>query len=81
MSDDLAELEERAERGLFSDYEDAGHALREIRDDRRYRELGFDSWQHYCNQRLGIARQTASDVIRAADVAARRRHPRADGRV
>jgi hypothetical protein len=69
--DGFREVEERAERGLFKDYCEAGEALRQLRDEKQeqWRPV-YRTWTRYLNERLGICRQTAAYMIRAAEVAA-----------
>lgn len=65
----LGELERRAEQGLYRDYQQAGEALRAIRDGGLYRAThrGFGA---YVEERFGCARSTAYALIQAAEVAA-----------
>jgi NAD(P)H-dependent FMN reductase len=69
--DGFYEAEQRVETSLYRDYREAGEALRQIRDEQRARWLTlYGTWTHYLNERLGICRQTAAYMIRAAEVAA-----------
>ena len=65
----LAGLEAIIETGLKTFVEVAGPALREIRDSRLYRHLGFGTFQDYCRERWRMSRVHAHRVIEAAAVA------------
>src|SRR3954452_6111802 len=67
--DAFEEAEKRVKQGLFRDYREAGEARRQIRDEELWRPL-CDTWARYLDERLGICRQTAAYMIRAAEVAA-----------
>lgn len=62
----LQELESIVEHGLQTFYE-VGKALDEIREQRLYRET-HKSFETYCRDKWGIARQTAHRFIAAAQV-------------
>ena len=62
----LKELETVIEQGLQTFYE-VGKALDEIREKRLYRET-HKTFEAYCRQKWGIARQTANRFISAAQV-------------
>ncbi len=62
----LTELETVIERGLTT-FVDVGLALLEIRDSRLYR-LSHSTFEGYCQQRWGIARRTAYQLMDAAEV-------------
>lgn len=62
----LKELEAVIERGLETFYE-VGIALEEIREKKLYRET-HSSFEAYCRDKWGIARQTANRFIGAARV-------------
>jgi hypothetical protein len=69
--DGFYDAEQRVEASLYRDYREAGEALREIRDEREAQWLPlYGSWTRYLDGRLGICRQTAAYMIRAAEVAA-----------
>jgi hypothetical protein len=69
-ADELADLEEQVEEGLFRDYVKTGEALRAIARGKGYRHHGYTTFNAYLREHVGIARQTASDWVRAAEVAA-----------
>ncbi|NJL69698.1 MAG: hypothetical protein HC894_29665 [Microcoleus sp. SM1_3_4] len=62
----LQELESIVENGLQTFYE-VGKALDEIREQKLYRET-HKSFENYCRDKWGIARQTANRFISAAQV-------------
>ncbi|MEG4323096.1 MULTISPECIES: hypothetical protein [unclassified Microcoleus] len=62
----LQELESIVEHGLQTFYE-VGKALDEIREQKLYRET-HKSFETYCRDKWGIARQTANRFIAAAQV-------------
>jgi SAM-dependent methyltransferase len=67
---DLMEHEKAIEQGIAS-FREAGWALERIRDDRKYRAAGFDTFEDYCRQRWDISRAQAYRLISAyATVAA-----------
>lgn len=65
---ELAQLEERVERGLQTFYE-VGAALLTIRDARLYRE-SFQTFEDYCRERWAMTRQHANRLVAAAEVMA-----------
>lgn len=67
--DDLLDLEERAERGVYRDWVEAGLALGEIRRRRLYRRE-HRTFANYVRDRFDLARSTANELVCAADVAA-----------
>lgn len=64
---ELAQHEQTIERGLTT-FVDVGLALLAIRDARLYR-LEHDTFEDYCRERWGMARQRAHQLIEAAQVA------------
>ena len=62
----LSECEGIIERGL-STFVEVGNALLEIRDSRLYRE-SHATFEDYCRERWGMARQRANRLIEAATV-------------
>jgi SAM-dependent methyltransferase len=62
---ELQALERRIETGL-SAYIEAGKALKEIRDSGLYAEYG--TFEAYCDQRWGISRSRAYQLLKAQDV-------------
>jgi hypothetical protein len=62
----FVELEQVIEQGLQT-FVDVGRALMEIRDSRFYRET-FDSFEEYTQNRWGISRQRAHQLVDAAAV-------------
>ncbi len=64
-SDDLAEREARAQRGIVAFAEE----LRAIRDERLYPNAKQkDAWKDYCKSRWSMSKQYIDGVIRAAPV-------------
>lgn len=63
----ITELEAVIERGMQT-YVEVGEALEEIREAKLYRE-DYATFEDYCRERWGMARQTAYDYLRAAEVA------------
>jgi hypothetical protein len=61
----LAECEARIEAGLPT-FIDVGNAIREIRDERLYRE-NFDTFEEYCRERWGWGRSYVNKQIEAAN--------------
>ena len=64
----LQENEAIIERGLEA-YREAGIALKEIRDERQYKDT-HKTFEAYCRERWQMTRQQANNLIRAADTAA-----------
>ncbi len=64
---ELLQLETVIEHGLHT-FVDVGTALLKIRDSRLYR-TAFDTFEDYCRQRWGMARNYANKMILAAEVA------------
>lgn len=64
----LAELERVIARGM-SEFVAVGNALLTIRDERLYRERGFDSFEDYCRQRWSLGRAHSYRLIAGAKVA------------
>jgi hypothetical protein len=56
------------ERGLKT-FVEVGKALAEIQDGKLYRRQGYATFEDYCQQRWGMARQTAYDHVKASEVA------------
>lgn len=65
---DLMEHEKVIEQGLET-FLEVGHALLAIRDDRKYRAAGFESFERYCRERWEMSKAYANRVIDAARVA------------
>ncbi|MBD2019163.1 hypothetical protein H6F43_03060 [Leptolyngbya sp. FACHB-36] len=63
---ELSQLEERVERGLRA-FCEAGLALRQIRDNRLYRE-SYDVFEDYCRDRWDLGKSYAYELIAAAEV-------------
>lgn len=63
----LAELETVIENGLQT-FAEVGDALFTIRDQRLYREQGFDTFEEYCQKRWNWGRHYANRQIAAAQV-------------
>lgn len=61
----LSECEARIERGLAT-FVDVGNAIREIRDDRLYREQ-YATFEEYCKERWGWDRRHANRHVEAAE--------------
>jgi hypothetical protein len=61
------EAEEVIERGLAT-FVEVGRALARIRDERWYREQGFENFAYYCRERWGMTRRYADYQIDAAHV-------------
>lgn len=53
------------------DFVSVSHALRTIRDERLYREAGYRSFEAYCQERWGIERWRARQMIEAVENARR----------
>lgn len=62
----LDELEQVVEAGLTV-FVQVGNALLEIRDSRLYRQA-FPTFEAYCRERWGMVQQSATRMIRAAEV-------------
>ena len=62
VSPQLLDLEARVARGFL----DAGKALLEIHDSRRYRERGFNTFESYVRERFSISRAYAHRLVTAA---------------
>jgi hypothetical protein len=62
---DLPTLERVIEGGLRT-FVDVGQALLEIRDGRLYREQEYATFEAYCQQRWGLKRQRAYELMGAA---------------
>lgn len=62
----LAKCEEVIDRGLHT-FVDVGNALLEIRDSRLYRET-YSTFEDYCKERWGWARNYANKLIASAEV-------------
>lgn len=65
---ELARHERVIERGL-RDFAGVGRALLAIRDERLYREAGYETFEAYCQERWGIERRRAYQLMEAAAVA------------
>lgn len=63
----LVENEEIVDRGLAT-FVEVGLALMQIRDERQYREAGYDRFEDYCNERWQFGRHRANRLIEAAEV-------------
>ena len=67
VSPRLAELESTIERGLAT-FVEVGNALREVRDSELYKtDLGFDSFEHYCEDRWQLSRRRAYQLMDGAE--------------
>lgn len=64
----LADCESKIERGIAV-FLEVGNALLEIRDSRLYRQQ-FSTFEDYCKERWGFARNYANKVIAATEVVA-----------
>lgn len=62
----LAEAEAKIERGLSTFWE-VGNALMQIRDERLYRS-DFQTFEDYCQQRWGMTRRRANQLVEAAQM-------------
>lgn len=62
----LEELEAVIERGLKT-FMEVGQALLIIRDDRRYKEAGYETFDDYCIGKWGFKRQYATRIMRATE--------------
>ncbi|MDP8943095.1 MAG: hypothetical protein M3N16_03105, partial [Actinomycetota bacterium] len=60
---------ERGVRAAMEAYVEVGGALREIREERLYREQGFTAFDEYCRERWGFSRFHAHRLIQAARAA------------
>lgn len=65
----LEELEAVIERGLET-FIEVGQALKEIRDNRLYKEIGYTRFEDYCRERWSFERSYAYYLIQSAGVAA-----------
>lgn len=66
--DTLQELEAKVARSFV----DGAAALRQIRDEARYRtEAGYDTFEEYCRERWGFSRQRAHQLLAGAELAQR----------
>ncbi|HXH58432.1 hypothetical protein [Iamia sp.] len=64
---DLMEHEKVIEQGLAT-FIDVGWALMQIRDGRKYRAIGFDTFEAYCQDRWDLTRQHANRLIAATGI-------------
>lgn len=65
---DLMEHEKVIEQGLTT-FVEVGRALLAIRDGRKYRAAGFDTFEAYCRQRWELSRRRAYQLVDAAEIA------------
>lgn len=63
---DLMEHEKVIEQGLAS-FVEVGYALLAIRDGKKYRAKGFETFERYCAERWDLKRQRAYEYIGAAE--------------
>jgi hypothetical protein len=68
VTDRLLECERVIERGLNT-FVEVGAALLEIRDSRLYKD-GYSTFEDYCRERWGMARNYANKMIAASEVVA-----------
>lgn len=66
---DLMEHEKVIEQGLAT-FVDVGAALVAIRDGKKYRHAGYDTFEAYCRDRWGFDRTYAHRIMAAAETAA-----------
>lgn len=69
---DLMEHEKVIEQGVASML-DMAYSLKAIRDGRKYRAAGFDTFETYCQERWSLTRRHVDQVIAAADITAEMR--------
>ncbi len=65
LANRLGECEAAISRGMDT-FIEVGSALAEIRDRKLYR-LGWETFEAYCQERWGLARRTAYNMIESAD--------------
>lgn len=63
---DLMEHEKVIEQGLAS-FVEVGNALLAIRDGKKYRAKGFDTFERYCSERWELSRPRAYQFVDAAE--------------
>jgi hypothetical protein len=63
----LRENEEIVDRGIVA-FTEVGLALMQIRDERQYRDAGYDRFDDYCTERWGFGRSQTYRLIDAAEV-------------
>lgn len=49
-------------------YVAVGKALREIQEDKKYQDAGYNTFEEYCDKRWGFARQTGYNYVHASKV-------------
>lgn len=64
---DLMEHEKVIEQGLAT-FREVGWALLAIRDGKKYRAAGFDTFEHYCLSRWHFTKQHAGRLMSAAEI-------------
>jgi hypothetical protein len=63
---ELEAIIERAVTEAMDAFVRVGRALKEIRDDRLYKELDYTSFEEYCRERWNFGRNFANKAIRAS---------------
>lgn len=66
---DLMDHEKVIEQGLAT-FLDVGHSLMAIRDGRKYRSAGFDTFEDYCERRWDMTGRRARQLMAAAAIVA-----------
>lgn len=64
---DLHEHEKVIEQGLAT-FREVGWSLLQIRDGKKYRAAGYETFEHYCFDRWSMGRQYANRLMDAAEI-------------